>query len=541
MLLQIMLINFVKNNSEWGLGSEFNFSSVGITDLLKYRNKITGAEILQLMVLFSNQGHFKDTFSSNKVWFHILYTNKHRLKSFFKKGLSKQGKVLLEKLLSNSEYQKIQWLNTLFILSRSAKLQDYRLICEHIINKILGNKSDNWDKWIDIYSKIRKVAYIVLDSHFSHIPVSISLQNVLFNEELFIDELSKNKSGLMGTFDRINDLLEDTLYLENNALLMGTYRSMDIFAKVNKYIENNQQSDVSISLIKDLISNESESPFNEAFKVTDDNIPWNPDKNLSVTFPIRDREKFPLDVFQNELNAKKKLGRDCYIGFNFSPDFAKYRTVYSLNKKISDVKLLRECLKVICFALDDYINYRAFSYGSVDNGPFEEVVIKKVITYLFRNLLKEDYYCDFNYSKSLPPLIIGNGIKNVLGEVNSYIKEYQVMNPTEKDVIHELNAVKQSLESISYRGLVIVYIGSLRFINSQKKSECELDGLIFTPKNKDVFLRVIEAKNISKKDRCSVAIHQLNRKFVPLLPAFMDGKFENEKIEGYGAQINIQK
>lgn len=248
-LLQIMLINFVKNNSEWGLGSEFNFSSVGITEDLNYPNKITGAEILQLIVLFSNQGHFKETFSSNKVWFHLLYTNKHSLKSFFKRGLTSEGKVLVDKLLSNTDYQKIQWINTLFILSRSEKHRDYRLLCEHILNKILSDESDNWDKWIDIYSKIRKVAYIVLDSHFSHIPISVNLQNVLFNEGFFIDELSKNRSGLMGTFDRINDLLEDTLYLENNALLMGTFRSLFIYNKINKFIKANMTPNMSISLV----------------------------------------------------------------------------------------------------------------------------------------------------------------------------------------------------------------------------------------------------------------------------------------------------
>lgn len=198
-------------------------------------------------------------------------------------------------------------------------------------------------------------------------------------------------------------------------------------------------------------------------------------------------------------------------------------------------------MKVICSALDDYFSYKDYSYESVDNGPFREVAIKKFITYLFRNILKDDYYCDFNYSKSFPPFFIGKGLKKVSKEVNSYIKEFQRRNPTEKDTIHELNTAKQVLDSITYRGIVIVFLGSLRFIDSKKKSVCELDGIIFTPKHNEVFLRVVEAKNISKRDRSNVAISQIRKQFVPLLESFIAEQTEMEKIEGYGAQIKMMR
>ncbi|MFL0364038.1 hypothetical protein ACH0BF_13570 [Pseudobacillus sp. 179-B 2D1 NHS] len=537
-LLQIMLINFIKNNSKLGLGSKFNFLTLNINEELKCKDKITGAEILELIVLFANMGHFKDTFSSNKIWFHYVYTNKSNARSGFKKGLKNEGKKLLDRVIEGANFQKIQWINTLYILSRSSSLDDYRLICERIVDKVLSNENN---KWLDIYSKIRKVSYVVLDSHFSHIPISISLQNVLFNENLFIDELNKNNSGLIGVFERINDLLEDTLYLENNALLMGTFRSMDIYDKVERFIDKNKDLK-DISKINKLILEQDKSPFYEEYKISEREIPWNKEKNLSLTFRVRQREGFPIDVFQKELDTIKKLGSECYVGFNFSPNFAKYRTVYALEKNLKNYKKLDKCLQVISIAIDDYLSYKEFAYEEVNNGPLKEVIMKKIITYLFRNLLKEDYFCEYEYSTSLSPFIIDRGSKKLINKLNIYIEDYRKKFPNDKDGIHELRAIKNSLEKMNYKGLVIIYVGSLKFINKDKKSVCELDGLIFTPKNKDSFLRVVEAKNLgSKKQRNTVASRQLEEKFIPLLPEYMIDRKEIENLEGYGAMVKLKK
>lgn len=537
-LLQIMLINFIKNNSKLGLGSKFNFSVLNIHDELKCKDTITGAEILELIVLFANIGHFKDTFSSNKIWFHYIYTNKLNVRNDFRKGLKGESKKLLDKLIEDADFQKIQWINTLYILSRHSNLDDYRLICERVVDKVLSYKTD---KWLDIHSKIRKVSYVVLDSHFSHIPISISLQNVLFNEHLFIDELNKNNSGLLGIFDRINDLLEDTLYLENNALLMGTFRSRHIHDKVKQFIEkNNGIKD--IAKINRLMLEQDKSPFYEDFKISDRDIPWNREKNLSITFRVRQKDGFPKDVFQEELDTLRKLGNRCYVGFNYSPNFLKYRTVYSLNKDLEQDKTIDKCLQIISVALDNYLKYKEFSYEEVNNGPLEEVVIKKIVTYLFRNLLKEDYFCEYDYPTFTSPFIIGKGSKKVISKLNTYIEEYRRKFPNDKDGLHELYAVKKGLEDMNYKGLVIIYVGSLKFINKDKKSICELDGIIFTPKNKESFLRVIEAKNLSsKKQRASVAEQQLKEKFFSLLPASIEGNREIERLENYGAMVKLKK
>ncbi|WP_440970772.1 hypothetical protein ACSS6N_06745 [Peribacillus frigoritolerans] len=537
-LLQYMLINFVQKNSEIGLGSRFNFKSWGIDKELKYEGKISGAEVLELIVLYANMGHFKDTFSSNKVWFHYLIEDHYGVKKALKKGISSEGKKLLDKLIENSDYQKIQWLNALYMLSRTSELQDYRVICEKIVENILYNEND---KWMDLYNKIRKVSYIVLDSHFSYIPIEISLQNVLFNHSLFIDEILKNNSNLFGTLERINELLEDTLYLENNALLVGTYRSLDIYKKLGDYLNSNKDLK-DVAKINKLILDNEESPLYEESNIIENDIPWNKEKNLSLTFRIKERKGFPADVFKREMEILNKLGPDCYVGFSFSPSFEKYRTVYSLGKKLSDKKLLNKCLSIISQGVDDYLEYKHFSLKEVNNGPLIDVVTKKIITYLFRNILKDDYFCEYNYSNKLCPFILEIGSKKALNKLNLYIEEFKKIFPEDKDGLHELCALRNRVCNINYRGLTIVYAGSLRFIDSNKKSVCELDGLILTPKNKKNYLEVIEAKNLStKSQRKSVAMKQLNEKFLPLVDEIIDEDIEIKEIDNFGAYVSLIK
>lgn len=541
-LLQIMLINIIQKEAknDWGLGSNINFNKLDIKEEITYSKGITEAEMLELIVILANIGHFKDTFASNKVWFHYLVTNRFNLKRSFKKGLSQKGRELFDRILENGDYQKIQWLNSLYILSRNKNFNDHKIICQLIIDKLFGNENEEWANLFDLYYKIRKVSYIVLDSHYSHIPVSISLKSVLFNKQLFIDELSKNNSGLMGTFDRINDLLEDTLYFENNAMLMGTYRSMDIYKKLENYINNEHGEKISISKVTDLLLNEEKSPFYGYFNISNDEIPWNLDKNLSLTFIVNDKNKFPIDVFGEELKLKEKLGKNCFIAMNFSPSFTKFRIVYSLSKSIRERELLSNCRKIISSAIDYYLKFHEYSLKNVNNGVLKEVVIKKIFTYLFRNILKEDYYCNYVYDISLSPFIIGNGSKNTIKKLNEYIEKFKTVNPEKKDQIHELKAVKKSLCLFPYQGLHIVYLGSLRFINSKKCSDCELDGLILTPKNENILLRVIEAKNLRKGDKCRIAKEQLHNKFVKLLPKYVEDIIYDERLPGYGSQIVIK-
>ncbi|WP_078596344.1 hypothetical protein [Evansella clarkii] len=536
-LLQVMLINFLKDHGKMGLNSKKDYWKFFVDDGTNYKKKkITGTELLQLTVILGNMGYSKDTFSSNKVWYHYLKLNKANVKTLFKNGLKKESKKLFDVILDTNDFQKIHWLNTLFILSRKSEYDECREICELILNNILSN---NPNYYIDLHTKVRRVSYIVMDSHFSHIPISIDLKSVLFNRELFIDEIEKKISGLMEVFNRMNSLLEDTLYLENNAILIGSKRSLDLANKLDNYLEENRSQNNSLKLIQGILMNE-DSPFNKEENFSYNTLPWDKDTTLSITYFVKDRKGFPEDIFKEELDKINYLGSKCHIGIGFSPDYLKYRTVYALDKKISNNIKVKNCLKIIYNALGDYFRFKRFAKSEVNNGEFTEVVTKKVITYLFRNILKEDYFCEFNYEGLSDALIISNGNTNAVKKVEEHLSQFKRRFPENKDGMHEIFTVIKALEKITYRGLYVIYTGSLKFIDENKQSVCELDGIIFTPYNRDFFLKVVEAKRISNKhQRSKVALDQLNEKFTPLINVEIIENIKTNEINSYGAEISI--
>ena len=85
-LLQIVLVNIVSKTANIGLSSKVNKSFFnGDKNLEDCFKKMTKSEIIQVMIILGNMGHFGGTYSPNKVWFHILRYNINGVKTSFKK------------------------------------------------------------------------------------------------------------------------------------------------------------------------------------------------------------------------------------------------------------------------------------------------------------------------------------------------------------------------------------------------------------------------------------------------------------------------
>lgn len=298
---------------------------------------------------------------------------------------------------------------------------------------------------------------------------------------------------------------------------------------------------MSINLIKDLII-EDTSPLLREDNFSYNILPWDKDLTLSITYFVKDKEAFPNDIFQEELDNIKYLGAHSHVGIGYSPDYSKYRVVYALEKNLNFQCKLKKCLKVVYRVISDYLRFKDYAKKEVNNGELNEVVTKKVITYLFRNILKEDYFCEFNYHNLSEALIITKGKLNAIKEVEKHLLRFKKNFSTDKEGAHEIETVIESLENMDYRDLYIIYTGSLRFIDEQKETVCELDGIIFTPYNQKFFLKVIEAKRLSNKHhRANVALEQLRDKFSPIIDDELFGKVDENEILKFGGEFIFKK
>lgn len=92
-------------------------------------------------------------------------------------------------------------------------------------------------------------------------------------------------------------------------------------------------------------------------------------------------------------------------------------------------------------------------------------------------------------------VFIGHGCKNLARKIRTFISSANISNP---DQLHEIAACATVLDSLSYSGLALCFVGGIKASRYSKSEKIdELDGLIYFP-NKDPrkkFAVIIEAKN----------------------------------------------
>lgn len=531
-LLQVYLLKLIadETSGKQGLSSRYHYS------INYYKNKLQGysfttMDIVQLTIIMANMGHFQNTFSSNKVLYEYIVNDKNGKRKVFLKGLDGTGKQLFLNFEKDITPYNIQWFISLFQLSRKEKYEKYKLVCEYIIN-ILMSKEKNFIK--DVYNKIRLIAYTVLDTHFSGLPITIDLRNIIIDTKYLSKSFFNHNSNLINTLKHINDLLEDSLYLENNALLINADISKNIDKEITEFIES-QYNSGELTKFKNLIFN-SESPLNIRKNKEEYKIKWVLDKNLSITV-IRDREDIIRKSYSFESKVHKQLGEKIYFAYNFSPDTFKSRYVYSIDNRLTGEEVLKACRKIIKNV------YYIFSHEiQINREELSLNICKKTSIFFLRNILTEDLYCDFEYDEKISPFVVARGAKNALKEVEQYLEKIQTNRELNKGELHEINQIIEYLKKLEYKGLLVIYLGSLRFIDSESKSKCEIDGFIMYPNEKNKLISIFEAKSgKTRRSRASEAKKQMEAKLNPILKSFENYHKEYEKMVNFGCVLEINK
>lgn len=516
-ILQSKLLNILKENKGNILGlttnvkfKKFNFSSSNL--------KISGSDLITFIFLCTNYGHFSDTFTANKVWFD--YVKKNKMKMF--NNLNKDEKLIFERIIKEGDYYKIHWLNTTQYFIKNKNI-DLRELWTFSMN-ILLSKERNLYK--DIYNKIRSITYISLDSNFSLSPINVDLQSLLLNKEYFIDEIGSYNSEMMAIFSRMNSLLEDSLYMDNNVTITSTLISQELYKNVDKYIKSKKQQTYKLLFDK-------KSPLNNEFDYGSEIIKWNKNKNLSIT--IKNTGNLIIEnMFNTERTIKKKLNAEIHFGLSKNPENTKFRMVYSIDN--SSIKL-RNVTKIIKVSINQLIEIN----NKFGINVFEDKILKKHITFLIRNILDDDYYCEYDDKKMDNMILFCSGKNKTMLNIEQKIKEYREVYPDNADSLHELKSIHKVIDEMNYKGNFIVYLGSLVLYNNKREPVCEIDGLIYLPNKVNPKLIVVEAKNKKRTKKYSESIEQLEQGFKNLL-------IENEDIldlnitnvNGFGAKLVVE-
>lgn len=514
----------------------------------------SGAEVLQCLVLLTNMGHLPGTFAASRAWLHKLLENKES-NTGFKLGLTDKDKLFLNKTLNNFDVYRIHLLNAAFLLQRYKRFgsknsgSQFVAFGEKILNSYLSPSStDNLGikKLWTLYRTFRQVSFLILDCHYAPIPLSLDLSSIILNfSQLFEDFLVK-ESVFQLTLKRLEDLLQNTVYMSGDSLLAQARSTEQILKRFNQLEKSKGYVYNQISNIKELleppqldykeVSSIFHIPNQPEFLEPD----WDTTKTIDFTYEnIKGFESyFPHNPVAWEIKCRKIISNEsCRVAAQFNPSKSLFRIAYSLsNKLIEHKKILIKSLKIInilvkfeCKLHKEYNNR-----SSYDNH-------EKIFCFLLRATLGWDTKIKLDSPISMSsttPFFIGRGSKVIAKEISSYIEK--IRGSVSQDALHEIKLTQKILQQQSFTGYIACFVGATHVTkliqNNRKEAEFDSIILLVNVDHRKNFAIIVEAKNQNRGH--TAAQRQLRKRLNDFCPDYV--KYSIEVVQsGAYAKLKI--
>ena len=189
-----------------------------------YINKIKPSigDILQLLSIVYNIGHFYNTFTASRAVTILASEDKAFLEMVVKASSSERYQKAAQEILKSKNYQRLHLLNSILILERCDQTkQSISLALEILyayINESLFSEKSKLKYAFTIFRNVRTISYLAYDLQIADTPLSIDLCNekamiVLFKE--LLSEYNNNQSSYY-LVQSTTKLLDDTVYNENS-------------------------------------------------------------------------------------------------------------------------------------------------------------------------------------------------------------------------------------------------------------------------------------------------------------------------------------
>jgi hypothetical protein len=548
MFVQWTLIDQIKNNAKGiGLNSKINSNlNLNIDGMVSP----TPAELLQCLSILTNIGHFPDTFAASKLWLHLIRNNIRGLKTGLKKGLLKNEKILLDRIIDNNDYYNVHLINALFLLGRYGRAEGANEIInfsKKLLLKYINNDEESLSRYWEIFKGIRKISYILMDANYAPIPFNLDLSSILLNLGDYQEAIISNDSNFQKALEQINSVLETSLYLEPNSMIVSTYRGIQInnnFRDLPSQLKFDKVSVIN-SMLQPVRANNEQ--INNVFQNQNgflSNFPnWDTKHILDISYPevIYNPGIFPPDPWKFEQNLMNSLGfTNCFVSAAYPPNQETFRLVFSIKNNVNESRKIKTALKIVKEVIDfnSSLNEKGYEIKNhSEDDQFKAKLLKYLLGYTFG---KEKEYTlhspNIKGHKGLP-IFIGRGSVRLSKDIEVYIDKVKQDSKISSDEIHELNMTLETVRSLNYRGLIIVFLGSTKMREPQQaKYCCEFDGIIYLPAKRHVdFAFVIEAKNYSNGR--TDAIKQLKSRLDNYLSSELN--YNLDDITGRGANASI--
>lgn len=447
------------------------------------KDKPSIGDILQILTIVYNIGHFHNTFTASQAITIISSEDKVFYDLVVNASKNKRYQNAARVILESKDYQRLHLLNSLLILEQcdiSKRSISVALeILYAYINEPMLNEESKLRYIFDIFKKVRTVSYMAYDLQIAETPLTIDLCNEkamrLLLEEL-LSEYNNNQSSIH-LVRSITKLLDDTVYNENsNAICyyMISRKMVSLLAKEPNYSNLDYYKDLFIdenSLMNRIHTHKRDYVQSQILKLTFHSEL----RGLSEQL-LLDLEKFNntrvgyYDRHSGEQTVLVSIKKNCSAA---SKRYAAYKTMKCAISYLRRIPGLPSTDKRYLLIVKFFLFYL------FDENP---VVIKPTIDKEVCVICTRGKKIRINEIQSLLKGSIGNEDEN--HEVEFLLS--QIKDDTVNDT------------SITIPASIIVY---QKGAVGRKLSE--FDGMIIHPMRKEKQIVFLEAKNRDRQPSCA--------------------------------------
>ena len=482
-MLQLYLHQMIKNHLMGQLRLTYNnyVAAKEFRKDYKYikKDKPSIGDILQLLTIVYNIGHFYNTFTASRAVTMLASEDSAFFDMVVGASTSERFQEAAKSILNSKNYQRLHLLNSILILERCDQAKQSVSLAMEILYAYINESTLPEDSKLKyafaIFRNVRTVSYMAYDLQIAETPLTIDLCNekamILLLQEL-LSEYNNNQSS-HHLVQSTTKLLDDTVYNENsNAICYYkiSRKMVSLITKDPSYTSTNYYADLfadKSSILNRTHAHKRDYAQSQILKLT-----FSGDQRFLSEALLADLEKINntrvgyYDRHSGEQTILVSIKKNCDPSTKIYSAFKAMKCAVSYLRRIADISS-SDVRFILCT--------KFFLFYLFDENP---VVIKPTI---------DREKC----------VICTRGKNSRVKELRSLL----CASAGTEDENHEVEFLLSQLESDSINDTSITLPASILVYQKDAvgRKLCEFDGMIIHPMRKMDQVVFLEAKNRNEK------------------------------------------
>lgn len=482
-MLQLYLHQMIKNHLQGHLRWTYNnyVAAKEFRKDYKYikKDKPSIGDILQLLTIVYNIGHFYNTFTASRAVTMLASEDSAFFDMVVGASTSERFHEAAKSILNSKNYQRLHLLNSILILERCDQAKQSVSLAMEILYAYINESTLPEDSKLKyafaIFRNVRTVSYMAYDLQIAETPLTIDLCNekamILLLQEL-LSKYNNNQSS-HHLVQSTTKLIDDTVYNENsNAICYYkiSRKMVSLITKDPSYTSTNYYADLfadKSSILNRTHAHKRDYAQSQILKLT-----FSGDQRFLSEALLADLEKINntrvgyYDRHSGEQTILVSIKKNCDPSTKIYSAFKAMKCAVSYLRRIADISS-SDVRFILCT--------KFFLFYLFDENP---VVIKPTI---------DREKC----------VICTRGKNSRVKELRSLL----CASVGTEDENHEVEFLLSQLESDSINDTSITLPASILVYQKDAvgRKLCEFDGMIIHPMRKMDQVVFLEAKNRNEK------------------------------------------